>query len=208
MAVYWFNKIAREGRLAGITPQAGREAIEWYRTRASKVRSININRMMQEDERVMLTRLDGRHVGQMFSFFYDPKWKDTLPWWDQFPLIFPIEHQGDRLLSLQLHYISPILRARLMDALYTIAVRNENDEIQRIGLSYGILTSATRFRYFRPCVKTHLLSHVRSRFMRIPVKDWDKALLLPTQRFIGASPGEVWADSERQLLRRRRPRRR
>lgn len=192
--------------MQGITPAAGATAINWYRERAQKVRSVNVNRMMAEDERQLMTKLDGRHVGQMFSFFYDPKWKDTLPWWDQFPLIFPLEHQGDRLLSINLHYISPMLRARLMDALYTIAERNENDEIRRIGLSYGILSAATRFRYFRPCIKTHLLSHVRSRFLRIPVKDWDKAIMLPTQRFVGASAGEVWADSERQLIRPRRRR--
>jgi hypothetical protein len=58
----------------------------------------------------------------MYCFFYEAKNKDdpdVLPYWDRFPLIFPIDIKGDRLLSMNLHYLPPFHRAKLMDALYT-----------------------------------------------------------------------------------------
>jgi hypothetical protein len=80
----------------------------------------------------------------MLLFFYSAKLKDKLPYWDQFPLIFPIEFQGHRFLSINLHYLPLSLRARLMDALYTTAVKNEHNTIERLRLSYEIVKGVSR----------------------------------------------------------------
>jgi hypothetical protein len=49
--------------------------------------------------------------------------------------------------------------------------------------------------YAVPCVKSYLSSHVRSDFLNINPKEWDMALMLPTQRFEKKSAQEVWRDS-------------
>ena len=74
----------------------------------------------------------------MFMFIYDPKHKDTLPFYDTFPLVFPIEIYSDSFLGINLHYLPPVLRAKLMDALYTTANNNKYNEYKLINISIKI----------------------------------------------------------------------
>ena len=130
-------------------------------------------------------------------FFYSAKHKDTLPYWDMFPLTFPIQFDGDSMLSINLHYLPLLLRAKLMNALYTVAEEEGNSKIKKLQLSYQILNASARFSAFKPCIKRHLFSHVQSRFFWVRPEEWDMALMLPTARFQKASQEQVWADSER-----------
>lgn len=137
-------------------------------------------------------------IGQMVMFFYSAKHKATLPYWDAFPVGFPIEFYGDSMLTINMHYLPLILRGRLMDSLYTVAEREEN-KIKRLAISYEILSNSARFRAFRPCIKKHLFSHVQSRFFWVRPEEWDMALFLPTARFRKATEEEVWADSVKSI---------
>jgi|SRR6185369_868535 len=196
---YWFQTIAKRGRAVGIGKADIDAARAWYREQARKVRAVNVNRLVGETPSRLFTRADGTDVGSMLMFFYDPKGKDTLPYWDQFPLVFVIEYYRDHFLDLNLHYLPPGPRANLMDALYTIAQYDEKDQVTRLNLSYGVLKNAARFNAFKPCVKSHLFGHMRSRFFYVPPREWDMALMLPTQRFVGGSAQKVWGQSMKSI---------
>ena len=100
---------------------------------------------------------------------------------------------------MNLHYLPPTLRARLMDALYDLSSNNRYDESTRLKLSYDILNSAAKFKFFKPTIKMYLNKHVRSRFLLIDSVEWDMALFLPTERFEKAGKSTVWADSRRMI---------
>jgi hypothetical protein len=134
-------------------------------------------------------------VGKMYMFVYDPKHKDTLPYYDTFPLIFPIEFYGDSFLGINLHYLPPMLRAKLMDALYATINNKKYNKTTQLIISYQILKSASRFKHFEPCIKKYLMSHVGSAFIYISPDEWDFALMLPTERFNKASKQQVWANA-------------
>lgn len=137
-------------------------------------------------------------IGRMYIFNYDPKTKDKLPYYDRYPLVFPIEGYKDGFLGINLHYLPPMLRAKLLDALYDTINNKKFDETTKLRVSYNILNGATKFRYFKPCIKRYLFSHVRSRFKEIESNEWNKAILLPTQRFEKASENKVYQDSIRK----------
>lgn len=142
-------------------------------------------------------------------FFYDAKHKKTLPYWDKFPLVFPLDfwqaNDGtNRMLGINLHYLPPVFRAKLMDALYTTANNKKFDKTTQLRISYQILKSASKFRYFKPCVKEYILERVASPFMYVNPKRWDMALLLPTERFQKKSKQYVWNDSVRQFTNKRK----
>ena len=82
-----------------------------------------------------------------------------------------------------------------MDSLYTLMNNDNFDETTQLAMSYKILKSSSKFRYFTPCVKHYLNSHVRSSFYYIDPNEWDAALFLPLQRFTKASSSKVYADS-------------
>lgn len=199
-APIWFTRIAQQGRRAGFSQadvaRGQPEAMAWYRERASQVARVDVGRMLTETPSRTFARGGPEDVGSMLMFVYDPKHKAKLPYYDRVPLVFPMSFDGDSFLSVNLHYLPPVLRWQLFNQLTTLAVR-ENDKMKRLALSYQILNGSVRFAAFRPCIKRHLFSHVRSRFMLIRPTEWPMAVALPTARFIGASNERVWRDSRR-----------
>lgn len=170
------------------------EARNWLRNKAQTLRSVNTQAVLTNSKTM---DKDGLSPGRMFLFSYDPKHKDILPYYDRFPLIFPIGPAKGGILGINLHYLPPILRAKLMDALYDTLNNNKLDESTKLKISYEILNSSAKFRYFLPCVKHYLNSHIDSRIVYVDPKEWDFALFLPLQRFQKASSATVYSDSRR-----------
>jgi hypothetical protein len=192
---YIFEQLAKKGRAEGIDDSIRqRDSRTWFRNAALAIQSVNKNKMMNDPGSLqkIITRKD---IGKMFMFFYDPKHKATLPYYDIFPLIFPIEFYDDGFLGINLHYLPPILRAKLMDALYNTVSNRKYDETTKLTISYQILNSASRYRYFKPCVKRYLYSHVGSNYLNVIPRMWDAALMLPSSRFKKKSKENVWKDS-------------
>jgi hypothetical protein len=197
MATYIFQKIAKEGERAGLK-LGSKESREWFRSKATTVGRVNINAEMQNKARLS-TVIGKTDIGRMYHFFYDPKTKETLPYYDKFPLIFVVERYDDGFLGINLHYLPPLYRAQLMDALYSIEITQNAPDAKKLKLSYNILKSASKFKYFKPCVKRYLFSQVRSRYLYIPETEWDIALTLPTERFSKSNKRAVWQDSTKSF---------
>jgi hypothetical protein len=132
----------------------------------------------------------------MFLFQYDAKHKETLPYWDMFPLVFPIEMDSKGFLGINLHYLPPTLRASLFEGLTRFKSKSASKDL---AINYQILTKYSSLSYFKPCVKRYLYGHVRSKFMYIEPEEWPIAIFLPLQKFQKASAGKVYADSRKSL---------
>ena len=50
-------------------------------------------------------------VGKWYFFEYDPKYRDSIKKWDEYPLIKLMEIKNDRLLGMNIHFLRP--KARL-----------------------------------------------------------------------------------------------
>lgn len=195
-----FDEILTQGIRQGQIPAREAKARDWYRDTAQiygkAMGRINENTLIKSDK----DRLTERPaVGQMYMYLYEAKTKDTLPYYDRFPLVFPFSKVKGGFYGLNMHYIPLQLRARLMDALYSTANNTKYDESTRLKISYSILDKAAKYKGFEPCVKRYLTSQLRSKFMYIYPSEWDIALFLPTERFQGASKSTVWADSKRKI---------
>jgi hypothetical protein len=192
-----FDQLLVKGVRAGQIPARTRVARDWFRGVASDVSTgrVTAGKMLGEANRLV----DYPLVGSMYHFKYDPKGKATLPYYDKFPLIFMVGNAPGGFYGLNLHYLAPMLRAKLMDQLYTITTDRRFDEGTRVAMSYSLLSKAGRFKYFKPTFKHYLAHHVRSRFIYITPAEWDIALMLPTQRFQKASAAKVYTDSEAKI---------
>lgn len=191
-----FDNIITKGVRAGQIPARTQDAREWYRETARKMRTVSERSLMKGDQE----RLTGRPiVGSMYMFSYDPKWKEELPYYDTFPLVFPFRKVPGGFYGLNLHYLPLQLRARLMDGLYGYANNTRYDESTKIKLNYELLTSVSNLKFFAPCVKHYLDDHVRSRFIYVYPSEWDIALFLPTERFAKKTKTQVWNESKRML---------
>jgi hypothetical protein len=139
--------------------------------------------------------------GHLYMFGYDPKLKKELPYYDRFPLVFPFSKTPDGFIGLNMHYLPYQLRIVLLDNLLVFKSNNRIDETTRLKYSWQIIDGVSRYKAAQPCVKQYLLSHVRTQFRQVESKDWATAMLLPVERFVGASKQEVWAES-RKIIRK------
>jgi hypothetical protein len=177
----------------GLTPRTN-AAREWLR---SKVKSLNPTpqSLMRDRERLR----DNSFIGRMYFYFYDPKHKDTLPYYDRFPLVIPIERYPDGFLGLNLHYIHPKQRIILLDKLSDVATNKRFDDKTKLRISYEYLAAASKAFEATPCIKRYLFSHIDSRFLEISAEEWDIAVMLPVESFVGATTSKVYADSRKKF---------
>jgi hypothetical protein len=138
---------------------------------------------------------------RMFFFFYDPKTKDKLPYYDIFPLVIPIASYPDGFLGLNLHYIHPNHRVVLLDKLETILTDNRFDERTKFEISYRLIKQNSRFYQAMPCIKRYLYTHVRSHFLELDADEWEISVLLPFEDFKKQPKRKVWADSIKKYKR-------
>ncbi len=175
-------------------PMNVRQAQTWYRSTGTSLRTKLPGKIMA-NVADLTSKMGPYSIGRMYMFYYDPKTKDDLPYWDQFPLIFPIQMYKDGFLGINLHYIQPLLRAKVMDSLYDLISNTKMDNTTRLKLSYRILSGLSRYPLVKPCIKRYLFNHVRSRYFYIEPNNWDLALMLPTEQFQKASKQKVFKDS-------------
>jgi len=102
-------------------------------------------------------------------------------------------------MGINFHYLPPIMRGQLMDALYTVASNRKFDETTRLKVSYELLQGAAKFRFFQPALKMYLTKQMQSQFVFINPSEWDIALFLPLARFEKATKQKVYADSRRMI---------
>ncbi len=168
----------------------------WLREQALSVNSVNPKQVLTQQPDRMVTKIT---IGRMYLFMYDPKTKKDLPYYDRFPLIFPFQKAPDGFYGINMHYLPHMMRAKLMDNLYTLSNNKNIDDTTKLRLSYELLNKASKFRFFKPCIKHYLNNHVKSRFLWVPADKWDTALFLPLERFVGATKQQVWRDSRRMV---------
>ena len=190
-----FDDLLAKGVRAGEIPARTDSARDWYRNRARTTR-VTPQRLIKSDRERLTSRV---MIGRMYHFFYDPKHKKTLPYYDRFPLIFAFKRVRGGFLGINLHYLPLRLRAKLMDELYGLTRDNRYDEDTRLKISYNVLNGAAKYKYFKPCVKHYLTPHVKSRFLEVYAAEWDIALFLPTEKFVGAGKGKVHAASRKMI---------
>lgn len=159
--------------------EGSKSAIDWFKDKAS-----DVAKKLSRNQNNVFTKDAFPEIGQMYMFAYDPKYKNTLPYYDAYPLVFPIEFYSNGFLGINLHYLPPLARARLLTNLKDLANNNKYNDSTKLVISYDVLRAhSIQFSGFENCVKRYLFAHVRSSFHQVSPFDWDKAVLLPLQRW-------------------------
>lgn len=190
---YLLDRIQKQLSKEGLAPRS-RASRDWLR---AKVKDLNPTRSAMFQDKARQT--SSSFIGHMYFFYYDPKTKDSLPYYDRFPLVIPIEPYPDGFLGLNLHYLHPKQRIILLDKLSEYATDKRYDVRTNLKLSYDLLRRASKAFEATPCIKRYLYSHVQSRFLEIFADEWDIAALLPVSNFIGATESKVWSDSRKKF---------
>ena len=190
----YLDKLKDAIKTNSVTARA-RAAGDWFRSIVNRTKG----QFSDETPQTILSRSDSlvskSVLGKMYFYSYDPKWKNELPWYDTFPLVFPIEKYTDGFLGLNFHYLAPKHRAILMDQLKMFANNKKYDETTKLKLTYDMLKGFTKIKRARPTVHRYLSSKVKSKYVLVNADEWEVALFLPVERFKKANKKKVWTHS-------------
>lgn len=189
-----FQKLELAAFRNQITPRT-EESRKWFMKKAQAVRGINREALMKEEP---VNSTGRRIIGSMQMFFYDPKYKDVLPYYDRFPLVIVVKPAKGGFLGLNLHYLPPILRAQFLDALMD-NVTSKKSENAKFKLTTRLLAGTSELEFYKPCIKHYLNEHVRSKFAEVKAPEWEIATFLPTAMFEKANKRKIYGDSRRML---------
>jgi hypothetical protein len=177
----------------GLTPRTNASR-EWLRAKVKDLKPTS-TALMNDRNRLKNTSM----IGRMYFYFYDPKTKDTMPYYDRFPLVIPIERYNDGFLGLNLHYIHPKHRMILLDKLSDTSNNDTYDEKTKLKINYRYLAATSKIFEATPCIKRYLFTQIESRFLEVSADEWDIAAMLPVESFVGATTSKVYADSRKKF---------
>ena len=189
-----FDTLQAQAFRAGVSPRT-KESQQWFQRNVKKLADVNRRSVLKDDALDPTTK---PRVGDMIMYFYDPKHKATLPYYDRFPLTIMVEPAPGGFYGLNLHYLSPGVRARFLDELMKLGPSKIGETSRLARLRYKTLSGVRKYKEFEPCYKHYLMSHVKSRMVRVPMTEWEIAIFLPTEQFVKVKSASVWRYSRKQ----------
>ena len=188
-----FDKLESEAFRKGLTARS-KEAETWFKKNVKKLGKLGPN--ILKDER--LTKVSPVRPGDMVMYTYNPKLRQTLPYYDTFPLTIVIGKAPGGFFGLNLHYLPPKIRAIFLDHLSATASNKKFNKTTRLKITYQMLKATKKYKYFKPCFKHYLSKHVNSRIMKVDAAEWNIAIFLQTAAFKKKTESFIWTRSRRQ----------
>jgi hypothetical protein len=188
-------------------PREQERSVEWLRAHlddfSAYTRQLSPRKTLKEietEKREVAGIAQTSVVGQMYMYHYSAKHYKTLPYWDRFPLSIIVSEAKGGFYALNLHYIPIVYRAKLFDALLDTLTTNQIvNEKSRLAITYNLLKSTQKYKYFRPCFKHYLTQHVKSKAHWIHPEDWWRTIFLENAQWQKASRTTVYFDARKMI---------
>jgi hypothetical protein len=184
-----FSDIQSFATLRGFTSDKTKKSIKWYQDQVSQFQNIKRFDILASNKKNQRATIK---PGTMAFYFYSPKMKKELPYYDTFPLIIYVEPADGGWYGLNMHYLPPALRAKLYTKLLKYNSENKFD------LSYQLLKSLGNI--WKPAFKRYLKKQVKSNFVIVPEESMTASIFLPVASWKGATQSQIWKDSRKQLV--------
>ena len=157
-------------------------SINWYKKKVADLSNrISAARLMRDNKLKKAPTFNKLHF-----FRYDPKLKATLPYYDTFPLVMPIQSAAGGFLGINFHYLPIPLRMKLLETLDKRGFRGDYRKLKNI-------------REVKPTIKHYLRRQFVSGFLELEEDDYAPAIFMPVAQFRKASASQVWRDSRRKI---------
>lgn len=174
-----------------------RESIAYFSGR-NKAKTVDTGRanlsMMTKGQRGVSDLIPGT----MMTYAYSAKNADTLPYWDRFPLIVFLDVQKNgNLLALNMHYLPPDFRAKILaELMKTVTAKDLRHDV-RMRITYQKCQRIAAFQPLQFALKSYIPQRVSTKIVRIQPDAWHHAIFFPSQMFVNASERKVWSDFRR-----------
>ena len=189
-----FDALESEAFRKGLQVRS-QEATTWFQKKARALGPIASTKMLKDDR---LKAKAKPMIGDMVMYTYNPKLRQTLPYYDIFPLTIMVGPAPGGFYGINLHYLPPKVRAIFLDHLSATASNKKFNKTTRLKITYQMLKATKKYKYFKPCFKHYLSSNVNSNIMKVDAAEWNIAIFLQTAAFRKKSDAFIWSRSRRQ----------
>ena len=155
----------------------GPKSYDWYRKQVQSMTTPGARSLINKGKATLRPK-----YGIMNLFGYDPKHKAKLPYYDIFPLIFPLEPAKGGFIGLNFHYLRPGARAAFLRSLANTTTDKKFDKKTRYRINWR------NNAFMRKTAKHYLFNQVRTSFLNITAEEMAIAIFLPVARFKKGSP--------------------
>ena len=190
-----FNLYKAQLEADGIDPSS-KASRDWFADKMDEIagKDVNQRRMMREKP---MRVSQGELMGRMYMFMYNPANKNTLPYYDRFPLVIMLEVAKEGFMGLNLHYLPIDLRQKMF---YNMVIRaSASPENYRwntfLKIDYKYLKKRTSLRAYKACIKRYRYDSIYGRIAHVPAPEWEVAVHLPLAEWRKASEARVHKDS-------------
>ena len=182
---------------SGTVGQEVKRSAKWFQdkikglkgTVKNRFSSTNAAKFYRESEKINDAVFKRRvSLGDMFCYYYNPKYRKTLPYYDMFPMIMLIAAEKETFLGINFHYLRPKWRAILLDRVTA-----------KIGGGLPKWSKLRNIRQIAPTIKRYRFDHIMRKVIPIEEDEQEIAIFLPTERFKKAGKTKVWSESERKF---------
>nr|CAI3971074.1 DNA end protector [Ochrobactrum phage ORM_20] len=136
--------------------------------------------------------------GQVYTYSYQPKHAETLPYYDRFPLMILLDQQKNgNFLGLNLHYLNPVPRSRILGMLIETVGANTMRHDTQLKITYGMTQQLAQYKPLGFALKSYIPSHIQGKMVRIQPADWAHAVVFPSQLFVGKSQESIWKEARK-----------
>ena len=125
-----------------------KKSSSWYRSAVASIADKVTARKLYNQGKINQRPSSGR----LNLFFYDPKFKETLPYYDTFPLVLPLQSIRGGFMGINFHYLSPGVRFNLLNQLQRFASNNKFDSTTRLDVSYAKVGGFEDHNFASSCV--------------------------------------------------------
>lgn len=169
------------------------KAQAWFDLKLKNIGKVTGNTVIKQAEK----KSASIKPGHLFLFAYDPLNAKTLPYYDTFPLIFPLSTTETTFTGLNMHYLPYPLRFALFRELIRIGGAAGLTDDKKLMLKWDTITRMSKLAPLQACIKQYRFDHVKSPFVDIRPTDWTTMMLLPVHSFKKAGADAVWRDTKK-----------
>lgn len=126
--------------------------------------------------------------GRIYTFKYDAKHKQTLPYWDAHPVILVIGLAEQGFIGLNFHYLPFDYR---IQCLHTLDSATAPTDLKLLQFRWEVIKKSAIKHLGPQMVKRYLRPYMKSSLIEVHPKDWYLVMALPLAKFVKATEDAV-----------------
>ncbi len=155
-------------------------------------------------------------VGKIYSFYYDPKYKDKLEFYDNVPMSIIIGHIKTKAgnvnaLGINLSFIPPKARAAILDRIvkvFNTMIIKPNEAMideekfrsqKELPLYYDICKKILQNSGFEYAIRSYIYSHMESEPLIITYEDWWRILTFPSKYIVNLNIRAIYIRYKKKM---------